>query len=311
MLGDGRRGREGSARPRPWWPHWGCWPPAAAGERLGGGKVTIRYSWWGAKDRAELTQKTVKMFEKKHPNIKVKTDFSEYTDFWSKFNTQAADGNAPDVFQNSYAFLRKYGDKNLLLDLNGQAKAGNLSLKGFRNGLEKAGDIDGKLLGVPVGANTFALFCNPDAYRKAGVTVEAGWTWDDFFTATPDADTLVRQAAAVRTPPQLVAGPADIARAKVFGGLFAPSTAPPPPGPGSRTGWTSSSTSTRARSNSAVGTASGTSGTSCTPTTGAGASGGTTSEATPGTTPSSRPVCGCGRRICAPAAPTSSASPNP
>ncbi|MEU1946784.1 Tat pathway signal sequence domain protein [Streptomyces sp. NPDC020125] len=40
--------------------------------------------------------------------------------------------------------------------------------------------------------------------------------------ATPDADTLVRQAAAVRTPPQLAAGPADIARAKVFGGLFAP-----------------------------------------------------------------------------------------
>ncbi|NIY69801.1 exo-rhamnogalacturonan lyase family protein [Streptomyces malaysiensis] len=29
-------------------------------------------------------------------------------------------------------------------------------------------------------------------------------------------------AAAVRTPPQLAAGPADLARAEVFGGLFAP-----------------------------------------------------------------------------------------
>ncbi|MFJ2345194.1 ABC transporter substrate-binding protein [Streptomyces antimycoticus] len=96
---------------------------------------------------------------------------------------RAAGGNAPDVFQNSYAFLCKYGDKNLLLDLNGQAKAGNLSLKGFRNGLEKAGDIDGKLLGVPVGANTFALFYNPDVFKKAGVTVEDGWTWNDFFAA--------------------------------------------------------------------------------------------------------------------------------
>lgn len=153
------------------------------GSGSGDGKVTIRYSWWGAKDRAELIQKTVKLFEKEYPNIKVKTDFSEYTDFWSKFNTQAAGGNAPDVFQNSYAFLRKYGDKNLLLDLNGQADAGNLSLKGFRDGLEKAGDIDGKLLGVPVGANTFAFFYNPDAYRKAGVTVKDGWTWDDFFAA--------------------------------------------------------------------------------------------------------------------------------
>ncbi|KUH40688.1 MULTISPECIES: hypothetical protein [Streptomyces] len=40
--------------------------------------------------------------------------------------------------------------------------------------------------------------------------------------ATPRADVLVAQAAAVRTPPQLAAGPADLARAGVFGGLFAP-----------------------------------------------------------------------------------------
>ena len=38
-------------------------------------------------------------------------------------------------------------------------------------------------------------------------------------------------------------------------------------------------------------------------------SGATTSAATPGTTPSSRPTCGCGSPTCAPAAPTSSASP--
>ncbi|ORT55729.1 Tat pathway signal sequence domain protein [Streptomyces sp. CB03238] len=40
--------------------------------------------------------------------------------------------------------------------------------------------------------------------------------------ATPSAATLVAQAAAVRTPPQLAASPGDLARAGVFGGLFAP-----------------------------------------------------------------------------------------
>jgi multiple sugar transport system substrate-binding protein len=147
------------------------------------GKVTIRYSWWGAADRAELIKKTIALFEKKYPNITIKTDFQEYGDFWTKFNTQAAGGNAPDVFQNSVAFLRKYGEKNLLLDLNSQVKAGNLSLKDFRAGLEKAGDIDGKLLGVPVGGNTFALVYNPTEFKKAGVTPEFGWTWDEYDAA--------------------------------------------------------------------------------------------------------------------------------
>ncbi|MFF8842015.1 Tat pathway signal sequence domain protein [Streptomyces sp. NPDC015127] len=40
--------------------------------------------------------------------------------------------------------------------------------------------------------------------------------------ATPSADVLVQQAAAVRTPPQLAAGPETLSRAGVFGGLFAP-----------------------------------------------------------------------------------------
>ena len=133
----------------------GLWASGCGGSPEG--KVEIRYSWWGAKDRAELIQKTVALFEKKHPDITVKTDFQEYGDFWTKFNTQAAGGNPPDVFQNSIGFLKKYLDKNVLLDLRPQVEAGNLRMDGFRDGLESVGEVDGRLLGVPVGVNTFAL----------------------------------------------------------------------------------------------------------------------------------------------------------
>jgi multiple sugar transport system substrate-binding protein len=145
-----------------------------------GGKVTIRYSWWGDASRAVMIKKSVALFEKKNPGITVKTDFQEYADFWKKFATQAAGGGAPDVFQNSAAFLRKYGEKSVLLDLNSQVNAGSLSLSGFRAGLEKAGDIDGKLYGVPVGGNTFALVYDVEAFKKAGITPRPGWTWDEF-----------------------------------------------------------------------------------------------------------------------------------
>lgn len=87
------------------------------------GTVTIRYAWWGAEDRAERINKTIALFEKKYPKIKVKTDFQPYLDFWKKFNTQASGGNPPDVFQNAIGFLRKYDAKNVLLDLSEQVKA--------------------------------------------------------------------------------------------------------------------------------------------------------------------------------------------
>ncbi|MEV6172147.1 extracellular solute-binding protein [Streptomyces sp. NPDC051954] len=147
------------------------------------GTVTIRYAWWGAEDRAQRINKTIALFEKKYPKIKVKTDFQPYTDFWKKFNTQASGGNPPDVFQNAIGFLRKYDAKNVLLDLKAQVEAGNLSMDGFRAGLDTFGEIDGKLLGVPVGSNSMALVIDKPVYTKAGVTPEQGWTWDDFDAA--------------------------------------------------------------------------------------------------------------------------------
>ncbi|GAA2235138.1 hypothetical protein GCM10010104_32320 [Streptomyces indiaensis] len=107
--------------------------------------MTIRYALWGAEGRAQRSNKTIALFEKKYPKIKVKTDFQPYLDFWKKFNTQASGGNPPDVFQNAIGFLRKYDAKNVLLDLSEQAQAGHLRMDGFRAQLEKFGEIDGEL----------------------------------------------------------------------------------------------------------------------------------------------------------------------
>ncbi|WP_055617607.1 ABC transporter substrate-binding protein, partial [Streptomyces phaeochromogenes] len=123
------------------------------------------------------------LFEKKYPKIKVKTDFQDYVAFWEKFQTQAAGGNPPDVFQNAVAFLRKYDKRSVLLDLKSQVDAGNLSLKNFRAGVEKVGEVDGKLLGIPVGSNTMSLVIDEKVFAAAGVKPKQGWTWDEYFDA--------------------------------------------------------------------------------------------------------------------------------
>lgn len=147
------------------------------------GTVTIRYSWWGADERAKKINQSIALFEKKYPKIKVKTDFQDYVSFWEKFQTQAAGGNPPDVFQNAVAYLRKYDRRGILLDLKSQIDAGNLSLDNFRAGVTKVGEVDGKQLGIPVGSNTMALVIDQKVFAKAGVAPKEGWTWDDYFKA--------------------------------------------------------------------------------------------------------------------------------
>ncbi|MFC9644214.1 ABC transporter substrate-binding protein [Streptomyces mirabilis] len=149
----------------------------------GDGTVTIRYAWWGADERAKRINQSIALFEKKYPKIKVKTDFQDYVAFWEKFQTQAAGGNPPDVFQNAVGFLRKYDKRGILLDLKPQIEAGNLSLDNFRAGVEKVGQVDGKQLGIPVGSNTMSLVIDEKVFEKAGVKPKQGWTWDEYFAA--------------------------------------------------------------------------------------------------------------------------------
>src|SRR4051812_33585500 len=147
------------------------------------GTGTIRYSWWGAEERGKKINQSIALFGKKYPKIKGKTDFQDYPSFWEKFQTQAAGGNPPDVFQNAVGFLRKYDKRGVLLDLRSQIDAGNLSLDHFRTGVTKVGEVDGKQLGIPVGSNTMALVIDKKVFQKAGVEPQAGWTWDEYFKA--------------------------------------------------------------------------------------------------------------------------------
>ncbi|KUN76927.1 extracellular solute-binding protein [Streptomyces griseoruber] len=149
----------------------------------GDGTVTLRYAWWGGEPRTIAIKKTIALFEKKYPKIKIKPEFTDYEAFWEKFQTQASGGNPPDVFQNAVGFLRKYDKRGVLMDLKSQADAGNLSLDNFRNGVLANGQVDGKQLGIPVGANTMALVIDLNAFKKAGVEAKFGWTWDEYFAA--------------------------------------------------------------------------------------------------------------------------------
>jgi multiple sugar transport system substrate-binding protein len=85
--------------------------PAAqdAGESTSaGGKVSLRYTWWGNPDRAARTQEAVDLFEKKHPGIDVQTSFAGYEPYKQKLATQAAGGDAPDVMQLDYRMIDQY-----------------------------------------------------------------------------------------------------------------------------------------------------------------------------------------------------------
>ncbi|MGW0084794.1 ABC transporter substrate-binding protein [Streptomyces sp. NPDC003393] len=145
-----------------------------------GGAQTIRFVWWGNQDRADATKKAVALFEKKYPDIHVKTEFSGYPAYVQKLTTQVAGGAAPDLMQLDRPTFGEYQHRHVLADLGGYAGS-TLHLDKIPANLLSGGKADGKQYAVPAGQTTQMLVYDQDLFAKAGVKVpEDGWTWKQF-----------------------------------------------------------------------------------------------------------------------------------
>lgn len=153
-----------------------------------GGKVTLRFTWWGSDTRTKLTQQVIDAYQKDHPNVTIKGEFGDWSGYWDKLATTVAANDAPDIIQMDEKYLREYADRGALLDLK---KAQGLDTGKFEPDTLGAGEFDGGLYGLNAGINSFAVVVNPAAFKTAGVPIpdDKTWTWDDFAKTAAEITT--------------------------------------------------------------------------------------------------------------------------
>jgi multiple sugar transport system substrate-binding protein len=145
--------------------------------------VQLSVTWWGGPARAEITQKVLDLYTKKHPNVTFTTQWQGYSGYYDKVNTTAAGRSAADIIQIDNRVLREYSSKGLIADLT--PWVGNtLQVSGIDDKLLGTGKVDDKLYAVPLAANTQSLVYDKTALEKVGMLPsENGWaTWDEFGT---------------------------------------------------------------------------------------------------------------------------------
>ena len=115
-----------------------------------------------------------------NPDIKVTVENSDWTAYWDKLATMTAGNNAPDVIQMDESYIAAYGAREALLDLN--TVKGNLDLSAMDPKVLETGNVEGTLVGAPIGVANFSVAANPEVLKKAGVSMpnDKTWTWDQF-----------------------------------------------------------------------------------------------------------------------------------
>ncbi|PKQ90261.1 ABC transporter substrate-binding protein [Paenibacillus sp. BGI2013] len=144
-----------------------------------GGQVELRIMWWGDQKRADITNEALKIFQAKHPDIKIVGEFAPSSGYFDKLNTQLASGTAPDIFFLGGNVV-DYAKKDVLLNLD--PYVGNeLNLDGMDETMIEYGRLDGKLQHISAGANARGIVVNKVLFEKAGVPLPASdWDWADY-----------------------------------------------------------------------------------------------------------------------------------
>ncbi len=80
-------------------------------------KVTLTYGIWD-KNQEPAMQQIVSAFEKQNPNITVNIELTPNADYWTKLQTAASAGTAPDVFWMNGPNFQLYASNGQLAPLD-------------------------------------------------------------------------------------------------------------------------------------------------------------------------------------------------
>jgi multiple sugar transport system substrate-binding protein len=143
------------------------------------GKATITFSWWGDSSRAKVTEDAVKIFEQRHPNITVKTQFSPFGAYGQKLATETAGGSAPDLMTIDRGYQNEYAQRGVFLDLASYIPK-SLNLSDWDQKFAASGKSDGKQIAVPMAQNSQSLIVDATRVKALGVPMpRSTWTWPD------------------------------------------------------------------------------------------------------------------------------------
>lgn len=132
------------------------------------------------KGTVAATERIVADWNKANPNATVKIVYGDVNNMQDKLTTAFAGGVAPDIFQHEAASILPFSKQGYLADLSKEMTSLKKSIPA---GLWSVGSYKGRLYGVPTMTQTYTIYANVDAFKKAGVAVPTGtgtFTWDDF-----------------------------------------------------------------------------------------------------------------------------------
>lgn len=151
-------------------------------ERTADDPIELSVFWWGGDRRAELTEQALKLYTQRNPRVTFRVTWQGNTGYYERLATEAASGNAPDLFQIDDNYLTEYAEREVALDLTDYVTDGQLDLSGLPSSLAQYGQVAGRTMGVAAAENTPGLIYNKSLLSRLKVDEpRIGMPYDEFI----------------------------------------------------------------------------------------------------------------------------------
>lgn len=159
-----------------------CGGSSDAGDQGDSESAELTYAIWD-KAQAPVVDELVSDFTAENPGITVDVEVTPYNQYFTKLQTQASSGTAPDVFWMNGPNFQLYAGNDQLAPLEGLPGAQDIDPANYPQALNDLYTYEGVQFGVPKDFDTVALWYNKEIFDQAGQEYpKAGWTWEDFGT---------------------------------------------------------------------------------------------------------------------------------
>lgn len=147
------------------------------------GRVTLEVALWD-QNISEVVDKSIDLFEKEHPNVKVNVTYIPFGEYWAKLRTSAMGGSGPDIFWMNGPNFYQYASKGLIKDLQPFIEKDQLDTSVYTPALVELYTYEDDLYGMPYFLDSVGLFYNKKLFDEAGVPYpDETWTWADIEEA--------------------------------------------------------------------------------------------------------------------------------
>ncbi|MGL5755523.1 MAG: ABC transporter substrate-binding protein [Paraclostridium sp.] len=151
------------------------------------GKVSLRYSTWD-NTHTKAIETLIEGFEKENPNIDIQLEVISNGDYWTKMETAAAGGSAPDVFWVDARRFGTYAKEGMLVGMDDYIKENKIDMSQYLESITSIYNFDGKQYAMPSFWDDTVLLLNTKMMEEYGIEKpKKDWNWEEMIAWLEDA----------------------------------------------------------------------------------------------------------------------------